>query len=157
MALTYSKMIAEIKLGNLRGKIFDVTFDSSYITGGEPLSPAMIGIQNIVGSVQIGAKDATSGAVETKFIPGTTPKLMALRMGAHVHDLLFKNAAVADGATTRVNVGTNLLGANTGGDLTVAGGGANGGVQLSTQAGLAEVSNAVDLSAVQVRVCFLGN
>lgn len=48
-------------------------------------------------------------------------------LGNHTHDILFKNAAVADGATTRVNVGANLLGANTGGDLTVVGNGANGG------------------------------
>lgn len=49
-------------------------------------------------------------------------------LGTHTHDLLLKNAAVADGATTRVNAGTNLLGANTGSDITVAGSGANGGI-----------------------------
>lgn len=54
---------------------------------------------------------------------------------AHSHDILFKDAAVVDGATTRVNVGTNLLGANTGGDITVAGAGANGGVRNTTAGG----------------------
>lgn len=49
-------------------------------------------------------------------------------LGTHTHDLLLKNAAVADGTTTRVNAGTNLLGANTGSDITVAGSGANGGI-----------------------------
>lgn len=49
-------------------------------------------------------------------------------LGTHTHDLLLKNAAVADGATTRVNAGANLLGANTGSDITVTGGGANGGI-----------------------------
>jgi hypothetical protein len=53
-------------------------------------------------------------------------------LAAHSHALLLKNAAVADGATTRVNAGTNLLGANTGSDITVAGGGANGGVQTTS-------------------------
>ena len=53
-------------------------------------------------------------------------------LAAHSHAMLYKNAAVADGATTRVNVGTNLLGANTGSDITVAGGGANGGVQTAS-------------------------
>lgn len=53
-------------------------------------------------------------------------------LGTHTHSLLLKNAAVADGATTRVNAGTNLLGANTGSDITVAGGGANGGVVAVT-------------------------
>ena len=49
-------------------------------------------------------------------------------LGNHTHNLTLKNAAVSDGATTRVNAGTNLLGANTGSDITVAGAGANGGV-----------------------------
>ncbi len=49
-------------------------------------------------------------------------------LGNHTHDLLLKNAAVADSATTAVNAGTNLLGANTGSDITVAGAGANGGI-----------------------------
>lgn len=49
-------------------------------------------------------------------------------LGTHTHNLLLKDAAVADGATTRVNAGTNLLGANTGSDITVAGSGANGGI-----------------------------
>lgn len=49
-------------------------------------------------------------------------------LGTHTHNLLLKNAAVADGATTRVNAGANLLGANTGSDITVTGSGANGGI-----------------------------
>lgn len=49
-------------------------------------------------------------------------------LATHTHNLLLKNAAVADGATTRVNAGANLLGANTGSDITVTGSGANGGV-----------------------------
>ncbi len=43
-----------------------------------------------------------------------------------------KNGAVVDGTTTTVNAGTNLLGANTGSDITVAGGGANGGIAAIT-------------------------
>lgn len=53
-------------------------------------------------------------------------------LATHTHDLLLKDAAVADSATTRVNAGANLLGANTGGNLTVTGGGANGGVVLAS-------------------------
>lgn len=56
------------------------------------------------------------------------PTFTGSALGTHTHDLLLKNAAVADGATTRVNAGTNLLGANTGSDITVTGSGANGGV-----------------------------
>lgn len=46
----------------------------------------------------------------------------------HTHTLNLKNAAVTDDASTRVNAGTNLLGANTGSDITIAGAGANGGI-----------------------------
>lgn len=59
----------------------------------------------------------------------SAPTFTGSALGNHAHDLLLKNAAVSDGATTRVNAGANLLGANTGGDLTVTGAGANGGVQ----------------------------
>lgn len=60
------------------------------------------------------------------------PTFTGSALATHTHSLLLKNAAVADGATTRVNAGTNLLGANTGSDITVAGGGANGGVVLAS-------------------------
>lgn len=57
-----------------------------------------------------------------------SPTFTGSALGTHTHNLLLKNAAVADGATTRVNAGANLLGANTGSDITVTGGGANGGI-----------------------------
>lgn len=57
-----------------------------------------------------------------------TPTFTGDALASHTHALNLKNAAVADGATTRVNAGTNLLGANTGSDITVAGAGANGGI-----------------------------
>lgn len=62
----------------------------------------------------------------------SAPTFTGSALGNHTHNLTLKNAAVSDGATTRVNAGTNLLGANTGSDLTVAGAGANGGVANSS-------------------------
>lgn len=53
----------------------------------------------------------------------------------HSHSLFLKEAAVADGATTRVNAGTNLLGANTGSDITIAGGAATNGGIVNASAG----------------------
>lgn len=58
----------------------------------------------------------------------SAPTFTGAALGNHTHNLTLKNAAVADGATTRVNAGTNLLGANTGSDITIAGAGANGGI-----------------------------
>lgn len=73
---------------------------------------------------------------------------------SHTHDLFFNNAEVADAATTRANIGTNLLGANTGGDITVAGVAdttGHGGV-LAVAAGSAgagtEVANLTNLAGV---------
>lgn len=58
----------------------------------------------------------------------SAPTFTGSALGNHTHNLTLKNAAVSDGATTRVNAGSNLLGANTGSDITITGAGANGGV-----------------------------
>lgn len=73
--------------------------------------------------------DVISMGAYTPTGTNSAPAFTGSALGNHAHSLLLKNAAVADGATTRVNAGTNLLGANTGSDITVAGAGANGGVQ----------------------------
>jgi hypothetical protein len=101
----------------------------TYGAGGVPLDIGKLGCPNIVESLTVYDK-GTSGYSWS--YDATNKKLVAFQSPAHSHNLLLKNAAVADGATTRVNAGANLLGANTGADLTIAGGGANGGVQLST-------------------------
>lgn len=79
------------------------------------------------------------------------PTFTGSALSAHSHDLLLKNAAVADGATTRVNGGTNLLGANTGSDITVAGGGANGGVQTASAGTPAGTISAPAFTATMTR------
>lgn len=81
--------------------------------------------------VQFMAPTFTAGA----YTPAGTvaaPVFTGSALANHTHALTLKNAAVADGATTRVNAGTNLLGANTGSDITVAGAGANGGIANSS-------------------------
>lgn len=76
-----------------------------------------------------------ASTVMTSYTPAGTvaaPTFTGDALATHSHILNLKNAAVSDGATTRVNAGTNLLGANTGGDLAIAGGGANGGIAAIT-------------------------
>lgn len=136
----------------------DITLDTSYPTGGYSLAASALGWSEIRGVVVQGGNAASIGY---SFVYDTTNKKLLAGVGtgvAHSHALLLKNAAVADGATTRVNGGTNLLGANTGSDITVAGGGANGGVQAATAANAAftEVANAVNLSTIRVRLQFVG-
>jgi len=100
----------------------------TYPSGGVPVSIGNLGCPNVIESLKV-FDSGTSGYRWT--YDTANKKLVAIQGASHTHDLLLKNAAVADSAGARVNSGTNLLGANTGTDLTVTGGGANGGVVLS--------------------------
>jgi len=88
-------------------------------------------------------------------------------LAAHTHALHLNDADVLDGAGSRVNAGANLLGANTGADIAVAGvlntAGAGGVVALTagTPAGAVtvvnpEVTNATDLSAGGANLTYYG-
>lgn len=84
------------------------------------------------------------------------PTFTGTALDTHTHNLLLKNAAVADGATTRVNAGANLLGANTGGDLTITGSGANGGIvaaSAGTPAGTLAMGLVAPVAGSIVTVC----
>lgn len=130
----------------------------TYPAGGIPLTKGKLGCPNTIESLVI-VDQGTSG-YQFQF-DSTNTKLVIMRTAAtatHTHDLLLKNAAVADGASARVNAGANLLGANTGSDLTVTGGGANGGVVLAAAfaaATLAEAST-VAIAAQTVIVEVIG-
>lgn len=113
----------------------------TYGAGGVPITLALVGMPNIIEdliiydngiSVYVWSYDRVNMKLTATQAPVQT----------HTHNLLLKNAAVADGASARVNAGANLLGANTGSDLTVTGGGANGGVVSTTlaAAGLSQIS-----------------
>jgi hypothetical protein len=124
----------------------------TYPAGGVPLTKAKMGCPNTVESLVV-YDQGTSGY---KFQYDTAnEKLVMIHSGSHTHNLLLKNAAVADGATARVNAGANLLGANTGSDITVTGGGANGGVVATTIGGGAEPS-AVAVAAQTIIVEVIG-
>lgn len=121
-----------------------------YATNGIAVSAGQVGL----GVIQSLVIDPAAGYV-FEWV-ASTGKVKAYRSATHTHDLLLKNAAVADSAGARVNAGANLLGANTGADLTVTGGGANGGVVLSGQIVLAELTNSVDISAITFRFRAIG-
>jgi len=122
-----------------------------------------------IGLVDVLGNPATTISSSAAMVPGISssaymilrflaPNFTGSALAAHSHALLLKNAAVADGATTRVNAGTNLLGANTGSDITVAGGGANGGVQTAsagTPAGTVSWVAAAPAAGSVVRANFL--
>ncbi len=128
----------------------------TYGAGGVPVTPAQLGMSTFIRSLVV--FDNGNSAYTWSF-DKTNKKLIAKQAPAqtHSHSLSLKNAAVADGATTRVNAGTNLLGANTGSDITVAGGGANGGVASATlaAAGVVEPST-VAIAAQTLKVQVIG-
>lgn len=128
----------------------------TYPAGGIPVSLGQLGMTAFVRSLMV--FDNGISAYEWSY-DKTNKKLVAKQVPgvAHSHALSLKNAAVADGATTRVNAGTNLLGANTGSDITVAGGGANGGVSAATPgAATFGEPSAVAIAAQTLKVQVIG-
>lgn len=128
----------------------------TYPAGGVPISLGALGCPTNIDSLEV----FDDGVSAYKWIyDATNKKLVATQAPAqtHSHTLNLKNAAVADGATTRVNAGTNLLGANTGSDIAVAGGGANGGVGAATlaAAGLVQPST-IAIAAQVLKVIVIG-
>lgn len=141
MGLTISNQKTSV-FGNKRTSTFDVAFDSSYPTGGESLSLGTLGLSE-VDIVLISQK---SGYVlEYDY---TNNKVLAYRSAAftHAHSLIFK----ANAAANAVTMAANSLHNATAGDLTVVGGGADGGIASYTGAAatLTEVADTTDLSAL---------
>ena len=142
--------------GLLRLGIFTGVWDNSYATGGETADFAawfrrLLSVKVTENSVF--GSGVVFDVVETNFGVGTC-LVEVNRQGVHTHALHLNQADVADGATTRVNAGTNLLGANTGADIAVAGvvdALGVGGIVQAAQANAAEVTAAVDLSTLEAR------
>lgn len=125
----------------------------TYPTGGVPLLKGKLACPVLIDSFEI----VDSGGAPYGFTyDKTNVKLRMSQSAAHSHSLLLKDAAVVDGATTRVNAGTNLLGANTGTSITVAGGGANGGVQSVAAGVFSELTNTVAPAAQTIKVTIIG-
>ena len=135
-------------VGHLRWAWANLTFSASYATGGDTgLTAAALGWDRVV-LVQF---DHPAGyQMSYNYTTGT---VLAHRIAVHTHALHLNQADVADGATTRVNAGTNLLGANTGADVAVAGvvdTTGVGGIVQAAQGALAQVTSTTNLSAVVV-------
>lgn len=174
---------------------YDITLDTSYPTGGYSIPASSLGWSEITEVIFGGESGSTKGyhpvwdtankklmlfraAGATPAGTVAAPTFTGDAMTAHRHTLFLNNAEVADGATTRVNAGTNVLGANTGSDISVAGvadASGHGGivdVTAGTPTGtnsapaftgtaiaasnLVQVSNAVNVSAVTIRARFVG-
>lgn len=66
MALTVT-IVEKFVVGSRQGIVADITFDSSYTTGGEDITPANLGFRNSLSFFSGGvARNATTGAVEVR-------------------------------------------------------------------------------------------
>lgn len=123
----------------------------TYPSGGVALLKASMGLPNVIETLKILDSNA-SGYIFKWDKANNKLRIYQAPAQTHTHNLLLKNAAVADGASARVNAGANLLGANTGSDLTVTGGGANGGVVSTTLAAAADAELVATAIAAQTLI-----
>lgn len=131
---------------------------------GVPVSPIVSVVGNPNTTIANSNIASNAGAKLLLQFSSVSSAFTGAALAAHSHALLLKDAAVVDGATTRVNAGTNLLGANTGSNITVAGGGANGGVQTTsagtpagTIANVYAAINPADSTIVYLELCYDGS
>lgn len=153
------KIVGESGFKQISLKVVFGDAAKTYPSGGVPLTMGKLGTPNQIISLKIYDPVNGDGYLYKYDFANNKLRIYQAPAQTHSHDVLLKNAAVADGATTRVNAGANLLGANTGSDITVTGGGANGGVVSKTlaAAALAEVSTAfVPASSVTLYVEVVG-
>lgn len=74
MPLTITRVKgAEFEAGRLRGVLIDITFDSSYLTGGELITPDDVGFVQILAASCVAVKTAAGAAATTYFLPIFNP------------------------------------------------------------------------------------
>jgi len=112
-----------------RSGVYTLTFGDGALTygnaaGGVPLTIANLGCPNFLIDFIFLEAHAENGFIY-KWDESSANILIyetaAVSTNTHTHALHFNDADVSDGATTRINAGTNLLGGNTGADIAVAG------------------------------------
>jgi hypothetical protein len=78
MALTLSKVDAYVE-GNKRVRVYDVTFDSSYATGGESLLASDVGLKKVINVPDALAKNSTGTSGVPVVYDYANSKLQAYR------------------------------------------------------------------------------
>lgn len=154
MALSITSLKRDVS-GNKRLHAGKLTFDNSYPTGGESLTPANIGLHVIENITIISASGLT---FEYDY---TNQKVKAFSaLSAHNHTLHFQTAAAANSVTAATNA---LRTAAAAFDVAgVANSSGEGGIvtaapttTLATNTGQ-EVANTTDLSSISARFIAIG-
>lgn len=90
---------SEWEAGRLRGRIYDVQFDNSYLTTGEPLSPDDVGLLSVIGCYCIGVSGSGGGSTTAYAVPIfnlANGNLQAYETGAAVDTLLKEVTSAQD-------------------------------------------------------------
>lgn len=139
MALSYSIVQTglQLDLGKLKGRMYDVTFDNSYTSGGMVVTPHDCGLLFVVGMQEVGGNSASSALLFNFNTTNNSIMVMYPSGGGAASP-----AALADPAITAGAVAVTSNAANGASDLTPGRG--------------KEVAAATDLSTITVRVIFYG-
>lgn len=146
--MSNKRVVASLQFGN--GTL-------TYPTGGVPIVIGNLGLPNYVSSLKVFDSGTSGYSFQWDSV---NSKLRLYGGAAHNHSLFLKNAAVADGATTRINANaSNLLGAGTGSNITVVGsdGSTTGGVvTASPGTNAAEITTAAAPASLTIVVEAIG-
>lgn len=153
--VTYSVQSSSIDNQSRKSVIASIAFGDSALTypsGGVALLKAKLGLPNSIQSLKIFDK-GTSG-YEFSY-DSANEKLRMFQSATHTHSLFLNQADVVDGAGTRVNAATNLIGANSGSDISIAGVAdttGHGGVVNVAAGAMSELGTSVAPTALTIYV-----
>jgi hypothetical protein len=81
MALTLSEIGGtRLNSGQLRGAVYDITFDASYPTGGETLNAEDVGLDVVLAAQQVGGHLTSGAAMTTQFLLNYDPSTRKLQL-----------------------------------------------------------------------------
>lgn len=143
MGLTITNLVHGLQ-GNKRVETGTIAFDSSYPTGGESLTPNMVGL----GTIESIRVDPKSGFTFEYDYSGQ--KLLVFNGAVtHAHDFLVKGGTAAAG-TDALNIKTVIVGKEAVTDATALGADSatKGGVISSAAAAGTEVANGTSLATL---------
>jgi len=156
MSLTLTKLKIGHMIGGLEFRLFDVLFDNSYATGGKPIDGSEVGINIILGALDVNA-GVGDGAFRFKY-DLVNKKLLAFRApsGTLAGNVVVKGGGIGEAVGINPDSNAGVLSKAAATDRTIPVATFLGGAMATAAASLVEVGNGVDLSAITARILFIG-
>lgn len=160
-SVTYTQVKKSIGESGYREFVMKLQYGDgalTYPSGGVPLLAGSLGCPNQI--ISFSFIDASVGdGYDYKYDYANNAIRIYNSTASHTHSLFLNQADVVDGAGTRVNAATNLIGANSGADISIAGvadtTGHGGIVNVAGSAG-AEVATSLAPAATTLYVKVVG-